>query len=75
MNLQHAPIGSTVIIESFSITNEVTKRLNEMGIQQGTKIKVLRKSPFNGPIIIEHNFHKIALRCSKEFQISVLLAP
>ncbi len=74
MYLQQAPTGSTVIIDSFSISNEVTRRLNEMGIFQGTIVKIIRKSPFNGPIIIEHNSHKIALRFSKEFQISVLLA-
>lgn len=71
MYLQNIPIGSSVIIESFSVVNEVTKRLNEMGIMIGTKVKVVRKSPFNGPVIIEYNYHKIAIRCSKEFQISV----
>lgn len=71
MYIQNTPIGSNVVIVSFSVINEVTKRLNEMGILIGSKVKVVRKSPFNGPVIIEHNFHKIAIRCSEEFQISV----
>jgi len=39
----------------------VTKRLSDLGLTPGTKIKVLRKAPFFGPIEIEARGSKLAL--------------
>jgi len=39
----------------------VTKRLADLGLTPGTKIKVLRKAPFFGPVEIEVRRSKLVL--------------
>ena len=39
----------------------VNKRLSDLGLTPGTKIKVLRRAPFRGPIEIEVRGSKLVL--------------
>ncbi len=71
MYLQNAPLGSFVEIVAFSENNNFTKRLNEMGILIGSIFQIVRKAPFNGPIILKHSSNYLALRCTSDFNITV----
>lgn len=50
-------------IHSLTKLNQDTVvRLHELGLQDGSVIKVIRKYPFHGPVIIENNRQRIGIR-------------
>lgn len=49
MNLSEAKLNSTVKVVKIEATGDLRRRLFDLGIIEGTKIKVLFKSPFNDP--------------------------
>jgi len=53
--------GESAEIISILEGQMVTKRLSDLGLIPGTKIKVLRKAPFFGPIEIEVRGSELAL--------------
>jgi len=53
--------GESAEIISILEGQMVTKRLSDLGLIPGTKIKVLRKTPFFGPIEIEVRGSELAL--------------
>ncbi len=55
--------GETVIVKDLSNINSLTKRrLLDFGIHEGTKISVISKMPFGGPIMVESNGNRVAIR-------------
>lgn len=63
MNL--LPIGSRAILEGYSVQNEFTERLRELGLVRGTMVTIVRKAPFGGPIEIRYGNSQLALRASE----------
>jgi len=59
-SLIQAKENEEVTIVSLEAGQMATKRLVDMGLVPGTKIKILRKAPF-GPIEIEVRGSKLAL--------------
>jgi ferrous iron transport protein A len=59
-SLIQAKENEKLVIVSIMGGRMATKRLADMGLVPGTKIKVLRKAPF-GPIEIEFKGTKLAL--------------
>lgn len=63
MVLANVKQGDTVTIKDLSKTDMLIKRrLLDLGIFEGTEVNVLSKMPFGGPIMIESNGNRIALR-------------
>lgn len=50
-------------IHSLTKLNQSTVvRLHELGLYDGSIVKVIRKYPFHGPVIIENNRQRIGIR-------------
>ncbi len=63
MVLANVKQGDTVTIKDLSKTDMLIKRrILDLGIFEGTEVNVLSKMPFGGPIMIESNGNRIALR-------------
>lgn len=57
-NLEPNQKGEIISIVGGSMA---TKRLADLGLMPGTKIKVIRKAPFSGPIKIEVRGSRLVL--------------
>jgi len=55
-------INQPAIINSFKNSNLFCNRLSEMGVLPGTHVRVVKKSPFGGPIEIKLNDSYMAIR-------------
>ena len=49
-------------IHSLNTVNESTLRLSEMGLVQGSEVRMIKKNPFGGPLQIKLNDYYIAIR-------------
>lgn len=72
MTLAQVKKGNKVIIKDLSKANHLIKRrLLDLGIFEGTEVNVLSKMPFGGPIMIECNGNRIAMRKLDMIKIEV----
>lgn len=61
MNLAEIKNNQTVIIKSLGNVSFLSK-LYEYGMVPGAKIKILNKAAFNGPIYLELETYRFAIR-------------
>lgn len=59
------------VIKRVKMIGEIGKRMVEMGLNRGTKGKVIRKAPLGGPIEIRIIGYNLSLRKSEAEQITV----
>ncbi|MFN6969342.1 MAG: ferrous iron transport protein A [Rheinheimera sp.] len=54
LTLWDAPKGASVTILGLKsdLHQLILNRLNEMGLEQGQTVLCLRRSPFNGPVVV-----------------------
>ena len=69
--LDQLEIGKTATIKSINIKNELRKRLMDMGIIKGEKIKVVKKAPLGDPIEFSVKGYSISLRKSEAKKIEI----
>lgn len=62
MSLGDLKPGETGIITGFSGVLELQSRLVEMGLLKGTFIKLIKKTPFKGPLEIKVRDYYVSLR-------------
>ena len=55
-------LGQTGTIEAFSGQEDISQRLQEMGITRGTKIEIVRFAPMGDPIEIPIKGYLLSLR-------------
>ena len=55
-------IGEITIIQEFSDDFKIHSRLAEMGITPGVTVRMVKKSPFNGPIEVKIRSYHLTLR-------------
>lgn len=55
-------IGQTAVVESLCAKSGIRRRLQDIGLIEGTKIKCILKSPFNDPAAFIIRGAVIALR-------------
>ena len=73
--LSEAPSGATVKVKRIVAGVNASTRLRELGVVEGTTVKVIRNPPF-GPIIIEANGDRYALGKGLANKVEVeLLSP
>ncbi len=66
--LSQMSLGQTGTIEAFSDQEEISQRLQEMGITRGTKVEIVRFAPMGDPIDIKVRGYHLSLR-RKEAEI------
>ncbi len=71
MTLSSVKSGQSCKIVKFNNSKELIKKFNRLGLVEGTKIKVIRKALFKGPIEILIRSYYLALRTIDADQIIV----
>ena len=63
--------GDTAIIKQFKGNSQVQSRLVEMGVLSGMKIRLIKKTPFHGPLEVKIRSYHLSLRWQDAVQILV----
>ena len=63
--------GDTAIIKQFKGNSQVQSRLVEMGVLSGMKIRLIKKTPFHGPLEVKIRSYHLSLRWQDAAQILV----
>jgi Fe2+ transport system protein FeoA len=71
MTLANLEIGTQARVTRVNGNNAVTKRLMEMGVVPGVKVKVIKSAPFGDPIQILVRGYHLAMRKSEADAIEV----
>jgi ferrous iron transport protein A len=72
LTLDRVPIGKSCYIKKLTNKGLVRRRLDSLGFTAGCKVKVLRKSPLNSPVLYLVRNAMIALRKEDAAKIIVL---
>lgn len=70
MKLSDCNNNDTITVKEI-LPEEGMSKLFEYGLAEGLKVKIIRKAPFNGPIFIETDLVKIAIRKKQAVNIIV----
>ena len=71
MNLYQLDNESTGIIDAVNNPVDSKVRLAEMGIMLGVEVRMIKKTPFNGPVHIKINNYYLTLRKEDAEMISI----
>ncbi len=71
MTLSNVKSGQTCKILKFNNSKELINKFNKLGIVEGTKVTIVRKALFNGPIEILIRSYYLAIRVIDADQIIV----
>ena len=64
-------IGNTAIIKGFTDNANLQSRMVEMGVLPGVKVRMIKKTPFHGPLEIKIRSYHLSLRWDDAGQILV----
>ncbi len=73
VNLRKMKINQTGKIASINVTGELGRRIRDMGLTNGTEIKVQGKAPLFDPVAIRVRGFTLSLRNSEADYIDVEL--
>ena len=71
MNLSQVENNKTVTVKSLE-KSDFSSKLYEFGIVPGARIKILTKAVFNGPIYLEIDSYRFAIRNEEATFIEVI---
>lgn len=74
-SLNHLPAGRCGTILSIDAPDELTARMRALGLQPGRRIKVIRRSPFQGPIQIRAGQTDLMIRRAEAATIQMQPCP
>ena len=63
--------GDTAVIKEFKDNTKLQSRLVEMGVLPGIKIRLIKKTPFQGPLEVKIRSYHLFLRWQDAEQILV----
>ena len=63
--------GETAVIQTFNTDLNLQSRLVEMGILPGLEIRLIKKTPFKGPIEFKIRGYEVSLRHRDAEQVLV----
>ena len=63
--------GDTAIIRGFEGNSRLQSRLVEMGVLSGVKVRLIKKTPFQGPLEVKIRSYHLSLRWQDAGQILV----
>jgi len=64
-------INAAVIVESLLVNQDSKVRLSEMGVMPGTIVRLVRKTPFGGPVLLKVNNYYLSIRKEDALLIKV----
>jgi len=71
MNLYEIDINDSAKIILLQNSNESKLRLSEMGLMPGVDVRMVKKTPFGGPVQVKLNNYYLTLRKEDALFISV----
>ena len=71
MNLYEIDINDSAKIILLQNSNESKLRLSEMGLMSGVEVRMVKKTPFGGPVQVKLNNYYLTLRKEDALFISV----
>lgn len=72
MTLDQAEVGASVKVLALSFDEELSRRINALGIKVGSTLTILRKATFNGPIHIRVGSTELMMRVTQATLIDVV---
>lgn len=74
LNLYQAETSTALKVLLIQGGWETRRYFNEMGIHSGDQVRVLRKAPFGGPLVIENQGTQVAIgkQLAEKVQVEVL---
>jgi len=64
-------INTAVIVENLLVNQDSKVRLSEMGVMPGTIVRLVRKTPFGGPVLLKVNNYYLSIRKEDALLIKV----
>ena len=64
--------GETVVVKSIFGKDSLKRRIMEMGITSGTKIKIVKSAPFADPIEVSVRNYRLTLRKLEAKNIEII---
>ena len=71
LNLYQLNNNESAVIKVMSINEHAKLRLSEMRVMVGTTIRMIKKTPFGGPVQIKVNNYYLAIR--KEDAVNIMV--
>jgi ferrous iron transport protein A len=71
MTLDQAEVGASVKVLALSFDEELSRRINALGIKVGSTLTILRQATFNGPIHIRVGTTELMMRVTQAKLIDV----
>jgi Fe2+ transport system protein A len=71
MNLSELAIGENATVKNVRGESAVTRRLMEMGVVPGVRVRVVKTAPFGCPIEIKVRGYNLAIRRNEAEAIEV----
>jgi Fe2+ transport system protein FeoA len=72
VNLDALPVGATGIVMAITGERKLRRRLMEMGLLEGSRLRVVKFAPGGDPVEIKVNDYFLSLRRSEAARIVVL---
>lgn len=72
MTLDQAEVGASVKVLALSFDEELSRRINALGIRIGATLTILRQATFNGPIHIRVGTTELMMRVTQAKLIDVV---
>ena len=71
MTLDEVPVGTSCTVSKLGDTGEIRRRILDMGITEGAKVKVCKVAPLGDPIELSVRGYQLSLRKSDVASIEV----
>ncbi|MBO8170312.1 MAG: ferrous iron transport protein A [Bacillaceae bacterium] len=72
MQLGHVRVGTTCTIKDYSKTHHlVRRRLLDLGLKEGSRVRIYQKMPFGGPVVIQGAGQFVGIRYADAGTIEV----
>jgi Fe2+ transport system protein FeoA len=69
--LAHLPIGGEAVVRRLSLPRQVARRLLELGLLPGTRVKVVRVAPLGDPMELRLRNYHLSLRREEALHVEV----
>jgi Fe2+ transport system protein FeoA len=73
LTLDHVPVGQSAVVASIVDDGPISRRLMEMGVVPGVKIRVIKSAPFGDPIEVRLMGYNLALRRQEAATVGIAL--
>ena len=70
-SLENLKLGETGIIKNINSTGALRKRLVDLGVTAGARVKIIRFAPFGDPVLININNYNLVIRKKETREIEI----